>query len=155
MSVKMIEQAKQKLATAEKRLQELEEEEARVRDDVAGWRDFILRAEGLAISTNGNSAKVVSDEQDAGDSPPNGSEAGKVQVKKDSLAGLSARLILDNGPLRLKELVVHLTEIYKDAGIKDFPTALNTAIWRRREDLFIKDETKRYSLRTKEIQFVD
>lgn len=155
MVVRMIEQAKRELAVAEERLRKLQEQEARAREDVEGWKDFVRRAEGLVASSDGNGTRTLSDEKDAMTSLPNGYEPGKIHVKRDSLAGLCVKLIVDKGPLRLKELVTHLRTMGKDEGIKDFPTALNTALWRRREDLFTKDEAKRYILRTKEIQFVD
>jgi hypothetical protein len=146
MSVRLIERARQRMEEAAERLIKLQEELARVREEVTGWEEFIRKAELLASAQ---------EDQSAATSLPNGYEVGMIHVKRDSLAGAAVRLIQEHGPLTLKQLTVHLIEMGKDAGIKDFPTAVNTALWRRREDLFAKGEDKRYQLRTREVQFVD
>jgi hypothetical protein len=120
------------------------EETDRLQKEAEQWKDFILKYESLTRS-------VVEE-----DSTPstNGHTAEGVKVKRDSLAGHCVRLILENGPLTLKSLAERLEAMGHGQGFKDFATAVNTALWRRRQDLFEKRE-KDYHLRTEEIEFVD
>jgi hypothetical protein len=151
MATDLIELARQKKAAAEESLQNLQAEVERVRQDLAGWQEFIDRAEALASSPSPNGRKSTE-----GTKAPaaGGKKEGKVKVKKGSLVGHAAAMILAKGPQALRDIAAHLREKGLGGGAKDFPTALNTALWRRREDLFERKDGL-YRLKTEEIEFVE
>jgi hypothetical protein len=136
MSNALIELAKKKKAAAEQIAQRLQEELRRAEQEVMEWQSFIDRAQSLA----------------SGSPPPSPK---RVSVQRESIAGMCAKLVMAKGPLSLKSLVAELRNAGKGHGSDNFSTVVNSALWRRREDLFEKKEDGLYHLRTEDIDFVD
>ena len=63
-------------------------------------------------------------------------------------------LIRAKGPQTLKTLVQELRDAGHGHGSDNYPNVVNSAIWRRREDLFERKDDGKYHLRTNEIEFV-
>jgi len=80
---------------------------------------------------------------------------GPIHVRKGSLAARAATLIRHNGPLSVAQIGQIL--VSEGDGVEDFGKFLNTinsAIWRRRDDLFER-KGELVDLRTKEFELVE
>ncbi len=139
--------AEEKKAAAEKRLEELLLMVGNTKEEISEWSKLILRAESLADDM----AFMASKNKPAKEPSQNGVNA-KLKIRTSSLAGAAAKLLLESGPLSLTDLAVALMESGHGSG-ENFRTVLNTALWRRREDLFNKSAHGEVSLRTKDIEF--
>jgi hypothetical protein len=155
MATNLIELAEQEKTAAEQRLKMLQEEMDRATQEVAratrevdALRSFIETGNRLA------SLQGMGQEKERLHKPPgaNGTAA-KVKVQAESLAGWSAKLLLEKGPLHLKEIVAALEFSGRSSGQKKFSTNVYSAMWRRLNDLFVKNGSV-WSLQTKEVEFV-
>ena len=78
---------------------------------------------------------------------------GRVRVQSESWAGLAARIVLAKGPLTLRTIVNEIRATGKGETVRDLAATINSAMWRRYEDLFDK-KGDLYHLKTKDIDFV-
>jgi hypothetical protein len=149
MPENIIERARERKLAAEQALQRLQEQVEQTRQQIAEWEAFIAKAESLV----GNAPLHEPAPEKEPESPSqNGS--GPVQVKAGSLVARAAAILLARGPLALKTLVAELQAQGVGAGVSGFQTNLNTALWRRRQDLFEKKEGI-YYLRTPNFVIVE
>ena len=146
MSSKLIEAARKRKAAAELARQQAQLELAAADQDVEKWTAFIEQAELLTNEGSG--------EPPAKPRLPNGT-AGKVQVKADSWAGRAALIIRTSGPMTVARLVEQLQTEGHGQGLNNFYNTVSSALWRRKEDLFDRDEDDRLILRTKDVVFVE
>jgi hypothetical protein len=145
--------ALQKKHAAEKRLGALQDEMDAVKQQIAEWEEYIAKTDALLSDSPSNVSPRVPENGRAESQEPS-ANGRAVRVQKKTWAGMSARLLLDRGPLLLAELADALLQSGKGKDVNTFPTVLNSALWRRK-DLFEKKEDRRYHLRTKEIAFTD
>lgn len=141
MADKILELAKAKRDTSQKRLDQLREEMTRLESDVAGWDDFIARANQLA------------------NSPQDGHERNgtvkNVTVQRDSIPDKAAALIRAAGrPMTLQEITNALREQGLGEGAANFRGVVNSALWRRQDDLFVKGDDG-YDLRIRDYVVID
>lgn len=143
-----IEAAKQRLEAATIAL-------AAATQELEKWQNFLFVADSL--DTESTHAASSSGDAASSDGIPDSSSNGdgRVSVQADSLPGLAVKLILKYGPMELTDIVRELeTAGRKAEGATDFRTLVNSALWRRQEDVFRKDG-KLYHLRTQNIEFLD
>ena len=114
--------------------------------EAAEWALFLDKAKilGAELSPEPSSASVPHDPTVTPD---------RVSVRADSWAGKCAKLIQDNGPQSLKSLVAELVKTETVDDVEKFTNSVNSAIWRRKDDLFIKDVNGRYTIRAKEVVY--
>jgi hypothetical protein len=136
MSESLIELAKKKLADAEARLEKLDAEVQQAKQDAAGWLAFIERAEGLVSGTVPKKPR-------------------KITVQKGSIAAACAVVIRDKGPRSLQALVQELRDAGMGHGSENYPSVVNSALWRRKHDLFEKRDDGLYHLQTRDFELLD
>jgi hypothetical protein len=146
MATDLVEMARARQAAAAARAEEFEEAAAEARQEVERLRIWIEMAESLA------SGKAISDAAAREDSGGLFPEDGPVEVKGNSLVGWAARALSHHGAMPLKDLATILQQQGKGLGIREFPTALNSALWRRK-DLFERRDDGKYHLKTTKITF--
>lgn len=144
MSADLIGLAEQEKAAAEQRVQQLEEELARKRQEITTLQSFIEIGNRLSSALHPKQETQTS--PSANGAPP------KITVQSDSWAGLAAKLILSKGPLTLDQLMVELQAMGKGAKLKKPAASVYSALWRRK-DVFVQ-KAGVFNLLTKEIDFV-
>jgi len=144
-------QAQTALAAAEERLARLRPQVDEAEKAVAKYRQFLATAEELSGSKF--VPPVIQVSKDGLDHYASNGHV--VRVQTDGLCGLAAKLIQDHGPQTLTELIARLRGMGKDdTDAKNFRTVLNSALWRRRNDLFEMAGGKRYALRPGKIEYI-
>lgn len=147
----IIELAKEELAAAELLVAKIAEELDHATHKVKEWQSFIEKAELLEAQASG---KRNSQKPALVYPPLAPDENGSVRVQANSLVGQAAKLVLAHGPLSLDRLVESMRTPNEEQGPKDFRNAVNSALWRRQDDLFMKKDNE-YHLRTQDIEFVE
>jgi len=144
MANPIIERAQARRAAAAQRLEEAKAQLSQVEAEIKGWDEFIAKAASL---TND---KIKMPEPAPALKPTTmpSSNGSVVKVRKDSLAAYAAALLKDKGPLTIKEIADYLRDYAK--GTTNFAVVVNSAIWRRRDDLFEK-KGKLVYLRTENV----
>ena len=79
---------------------------------------------------------------------------GNVKVQRESIAGICAHLIKTKGPRSLATLVQELHDAGMGQGSVNYSGVVNSALWRRQNDLFAKDADGLFHLQTTEVEFV-
>jgi hypothetical protein len=144
-----MEQAVQRMAEAERQEKALEAKLAAAKKNADEWRLVVAKMKTLTHDLPNE--KVATTGQDAVAT----AAPGRVSVKAPTWAGRCAKLILENGAMSLGALVHELAVQGHGTEGKEFASSVNSALWRRKEDMFTKDEEGRYILRTREIDFLN
>jgi hypothetical protein len=137
--------AKAKRDAADRRVSELAAELARAQQELHEWDIVLARVQSLAETPQRSLPGL------------NGTTLSHmVKVRARSIAGYAAKILLEKGPMPLGELTDAIAEMEPSAAKADnFRTVVNTALWRRREDLFDKSEDGVFSLKTDRVLLVN
>lgn len=147
MDTSLIDAARHKRDRVAKRYDELAEQLEQVGKELAEWDAFISRALGLATAKVGKGRARAS---------ANGQLSERIKVRNSALAGMAVKMILEKGPQTLDAIVesIRAKGFGKDADPDKFRATVNSALWRRLDDVFEKKDDGSYHLQTRDIELV-
>lgn len=140
------------IAIARHKKAKIEGQIANLRSQLEQLDSFIQTAEALTHGDDDglfSPASAPSEDEDA--RVLEVGTADKPAVRKDSWAGLAVQIIKRRGGMPFAELIDEIIVMGKSKGIspKKLTTVVNSALWRRRLDIFKKDDDGSVSLRPK------
>jgi hypothetical protein len=144
MGESLIDQARERKAQADRRADEAQAVVEQATKESREWQDFIEKAESLAIPQYTPPGVVFK--------RSNGSRLA-IEVKRGTWPAKVAELIRNTGPLSMPVIAAHFAP--SSPGSPNLKTIINTAVWRRKDDLFEKKDDGLWHLRAKDFVLVD